>query len=228
MTKLGIITGMAFEAAILKDAARKGTGAAIIAHGLGREAARSAAEDAIRQGARTLMSFGIAGGLDPKLRAGTVVVAAEVRDRTKAFLSDALWAAKVCEELRLDSNRTTLAHADHVLTTPAEKAALFAVTGAAAADMESFGVAEAAAAHGLPFLALRVIADGAYDSVPRIALAATTADGHVRVMETVFRALTSPGQIPELIRLGKRTAVAKSALARLADLGLERSFFVSL
>ncbi len=92
--------------------------------------------------------------------------------------------------------------------------------------MESYGVAEAAHAASLPFVVLRVIADTAEDTLPSVALNAATPDGRINMMKSIWGAVTHPGQIPDLIRLGQRTDIARAQLRRLADLGLARSFFV--
>ncbi len=55
----------------------------------------------------------------------------------------------------------------------AAKAAAFRETGAVAVDMESLGVARIAAAHSLPFIAVRVIVDTAGDMLPDAISAAT-------------------------------------------------------
>lgn len=224
MTKLGIVTGMAFEADILR-AAGADTGALVACHGFGRSAARRAAAEVADQGAEALLSFGIAGGLDPRLASGTVLVATEIRFEGKALPTDAAWS----ERLRVrigGSVLAPLAHAAKVATTVGQKRELFDLTGAAAVDMESFAVAEIAAERGLPFTALRVVADTADDALPGVALAAVTDDGHVRVMRSVLGAITHPHQIPALIWLGRRTKTASKVLGDLADLGLARSFFL--
>ena len=85
MTKLGIVTGMAFEADILHAAADRLAEAQrpiIVCHGFGRSASRRAALEAVSLGAEALLSFGIAGGLDLALKAGNVIAATAVRDGT--------------------------------------------------------------------------------------------------------------------------------------------------
>ena len=53
------------------------------------------------------------------------------------------------------------------LDSPSKKKAAFEVAGAMAVDMESAAVAAIAAAHQLPFVALRVIIDTASDALPQ-------------------------------------------------------------
>jgi hypothetical protein len=51
-----------------------------------------------------------------------------------------------------------------------------------------------------------------------------TWEGRIRVASTVFKALAHPAQIPDLVRLGRRTAEAKSVLETLAGFGVLRLF----
>jgi len=231
MATLGIVTGMLFEAGVLNAAARALPAQdrpLIICCGIGQGAAHRAAEQAVSQGATALLSFGIAAGLDPTLAAGAVVAASYVHDGKKALLGDEAWAARLVEALTpiCAISRTPIAHAHEVLMTPAEKAGARQITGASIADMESYGVAEAAETHGLPFATLRVVADTHEDSLPQIAVAATRPDGSVDVVKSIISALTHPRQIPELIRLGRRTQIAQTEMRRLADFSLPRCFFV--
>jgi adenosylhomocysteine nucleosidase len=225
--KLGIITGMHFEADILRDAAQgiaEAQRPIIQCHGLGRAAAFTATEDAIDRGAQALLSFGIAGGLDPDLLPGDIITPTYIRDGAKALFSDAAWTARLQRET--GSRAAPMAHASAVIMTRADKAQAFAATQGVATDMESYGVGEAALAHNLPFAVLRVIADTAWDPLPSAAVAAARTDGSINVMKSVFGAITRPWQIPALVRLGTRTNRARKTLRTLADLGLARSFFV--
>jgi adenosylhomocysteine nucleosidase len=231
MAKLGIITGMLFEKGVLNAAARAvpmDQRPLIICCGLGRGAARKAAEEAVANGATALLSFGISAGLDPRLLPGHVVAASYVHDGKKALLSDPAWTDRLREELgRLCRiTRDPIAHAHEVLMTPVEKAKVLTQTGASVADMESYAVAETAEAHGLPFTTVRVVADTAHDTLPMVAVTATTPEGGVDLVKSILGALRRPGEIPELIQLGRRTRIAQVEMRRLADFGLPRSFFM--
>ena len=225
--KLGIITGMHFEAEILREAAQSLPEASrpiIQCHGLGRAAASQAAEEAIDQGAQALLSFGIAGGLDPDLLPGDIITPTYIRDGAKALFADAAWTARLEQET--GSRALPMAHTATIIMTRAEKTKMFHATQGVATDMESYGVGEASLAHNLPFAVLRVVADTAWDPLPSVAVAAARTDGSVNVMKSVFGAITRPWQIPALIRLGTRTNRARKTLQALADLGLARGFFV--
>ena len=231
--QLGIVTGMVFEAEILRAAARnlpEQQRPLIVCRGLGRDAARLGTEEAIAQGAKALMSFGIAAGLDPRLHAGTIMTASHIHGGAKTLASDEPWAARLSAALSeagiAPLSHDPITHAAEMLTTPEAKAQLRAATNAGGADMESYGIAEAAAARALPFATLRVVADTFDVGLPSVAVDAATPDGRVDVMKSVWGAITHPGQIPELIRLGRRTEFAATQLRRLADFGLARRFFV--
>src|SRR5579863_8093522 len=120
---------------------------------------------------RGVISFGVAGGLDPALKSGDVVVATEVLagdDRWLAglTLNDDLVASVGLGRRRIVRGR--LAGAEQVVVTRHVKAALHSETGAAAVDMESHIAADYAAKAGLPFAALRVISDPASRALPSI------------------------------------------------------------
>lgn len=214
MTKLGVITGIAMEAKLLERFV--GASLMVVHAGLDPSAAHRAAEKMIADGATALLSFGLAGGLNPAVGAGAVVIPAQVRGQ-KTLACDLAWTKRLAALVK--ETPSLLAHAPAVLATPEAKAQVFAATGAPAADMESYGIAEVAAVHGLPFAALRVVADTAADAIPSTALKSMNPDGRLRVGAAAWGALTHPWQIPDLIRLGRRTGTAMSKLEDLARLG---------
>lgn len=215
MNKLGIITGIAMEAKLLERFAIN-PGLFVGYAGLEPGAAHLAAEKMIAAGATALMSFGLAGGLNPAISAGAVILPAEIRGASP-LPCDIAWTKRLAALVNV--THSLMAHAPGVLTTAQAKAALFAATGAAAADMESYGIAEVAGIHGLPFAALRVVADTAADAIPSAALKAMNSDGRILPGAAALGALTHPWQIPGLIRLGGRTATAMKKLEALARLG---------
>ena len=90
----------------------------------------------------------------------------------------------------------------------AAKAALYASTGALAVDMESHVAAAFAAEHGLPFVALRVISDGADRALPKAAQAGMKKDGGMDILAVLRELAKDPRQLPALIRTGREAEVA--------------------
>ena len=109
---------------------------------------------------RGVISFGVAGGLDPSLKSGDVVVATEVLAGDTRFLAGLALNEEMIASAALRRRRVVrggLAGVEQVIAATACKAALHSETGAAAVDMESHIAAAYAAKAGIPFAALRVI-----------------------------------------------------------------------
>jgi len=221
---IGVLTGLALEAKLASSLARQA--AADTAPPLIRcaaasaERAQSEAEALCGQGVAALLSFGLAGGLDPSLPAGRVILAQEVRSAAgEVWPCDAAWQARVTAQAKdLPQSCVPLAAAESPLRSAAAKAALFTASGAAAVDMESLAAARVAAAAGLPFLVLRCIADPAERGLPWAALAPLTADGRPQPLRVAGRLARRPWELPELLRLAADARRASQALAGLARL----------
>ena len=154
---------------------------------------------------RGVISFGVAGGLDPTLRCGDIVVATEV------LAGDARWLAGLAlnEELiasvawgRRRVVRGSLAGAEHVVAARSVKAALRSETGAAAVDMESHIAAAYATKAGLPFAALRVISDPASRALPPLAVAAIKPNGDIDLRKVLRGLARNPMTLRALVSTG--------------------------
>jgi adenosylhomocysteine nucleosidase len=222
----GVVTALAAEARALGPVVKRigdvgclADGTLVAVGGIGCTAAGLAAARLIEAGASALMSFGLAGGLDPGLSAGSVVLPSEVISRGGArFLTSTGWR----EQLRIAIAKQRavtdgiLLSSLTVIDAVADKASAFRETGAVAVDMESFGVAEVAAAHGLPFVAVRVIVDTALDVLPRAVVAASRS-GQVSLRRLVGGFALAPLDLVALIRLAQRYRVAARSLAAVAN-----------
>jgi adenosylhomocysteine nucleosidase len=225
-TKVGVVAALEAEARTLGPAVRRrdgllslGDGALLAISGMGGALAAAAARSLVEAGAGALMSFGLAGGLDPLLSAGTVVLPSEVVSRGGArFLTSTAWREQI--ERAIGRHRPVAGGV--LLTSPqpidavADKAAAFRETGAAAVDMESAGVAEVAAAYGLPFIAVRVIVDTAADVLPRAVMAASRG-GHVNIPRLIGGLAAAPLDLIALMRLARAYRAATRSLAAAAD-----------
>jgi adenosylhomocysteine nucleosidase len=211
---LGILAGLQSEARCLS-----GLGHTVTLSGARLDGARRAAKGLVEGGATHLLSFGLAGGLDPALAPGTLLLPAHLLTADGRNLTvDAAWHAQACTLLApLRPVAKAMFGTDEAIATVAAKTALFARTGAAAVDMESHALAQAAA--GLPLLIVRVVADGADASLPPAALVGIKPDGSTDLRAVLSSILRRPGQIPALIRLGRAAATAQATLRQAARLG---------
>jgi adenosylhomocysteine nucleosidase len=155
-----------------------------------------------------LISFGVAGGLNPALAPGTIVIPARILTATRTYTTDPALTA------RLGGPRHLLYAGTEIIATCAEKLQLHAVTGADAIDLESAAVAAVAAKHALPFAAIRAILDPASESLPQAALASLNAAGAIAIGRVLASLLRYPGQLPSLIGLARHAAIAHAALRR--------------
>jgi len=154
---------------------------------------------------RGVISFGVAGGLDPTLRSGDVVVATEV------MAGDARWLAGLSLNDNLVSGialgrrrvvRGGLAGVEEVVVARARKAALRSHTGAAAVDMESHIAAAYATEAGLPFAAVRVISDPADRSLPALAQSAIKPNGDIDLRSILRGVVRNPRTLSALVSMG--------------------------
>ena len=154
---------------------------------------------------RGVISFGVAGGLDPSLKSGDVVVATEV------VAGELRWQAGLAlsEELIDGSGlggqkvvRAGLVGVEQVVVGQAGKAALHAETGASAVDMESHIAAAYAEESGLPFAALRVISDPATRALPAIARSAIKPNGNIDLKKVLGGLARNPLTLRALVSTG--------------------------
>ena len=151
------------------------------------------------EGARGIISFGIAGGLRADLKSGTCVVGTSVVRGGHSYLADAAWTKRIAGCLP-DAELGAIAGCQSVVADPAAKKLLFDETGAIAADMESHVVARIAADRRLPFAILRVIADPAHQRLPPAAIHGLKPDGSPDIIAVIKSLRSEPSQLPDLIR----------------------------
>ena len=198
-----------------------GVGHAKVCRGRGAVMAEALAA-AIEPGCSGIISFGIAGGLDPRLRAGAHVVASSVIGTAGAVATDPCWSQALLKA-RPDAVHAPILGVDEPVFGPIGKLRKFHRTGAVAVDMESHIAADVATRNGLPFAVFRVVADPAHQRVPRAALLGMRADGTLDRLAVMRAMLSAPAEIAGLIAVARHTAVARLALTR-AHRGLGRGF----
>ena len=213
--RIAVVCGLKSEAAAVRavfvDDARIRVGVS----GASAEHAYEIAKAACAEGARAVLSVGVSGGLDPRLQPGELVVGDEIIADDGARYAANPNLVRVIKRDDAPAFRIgPLLGANEIVQTTARKSALFSRYGALAVDMESHGAARAAAETGVPFLAIRAIADPADRALPPAALEAVAPDGSTRVFKTLAAALRDPKQFPALMKLGSDSDVALKTLRR--------------
>jgi hopanoid-associated phosphorylase len=205
---LGIVTGMTSEARIF------GAGALTISAGGDPAATRAGIASLISRGADRLVSFGIAGALDPSLRPGDLIIGSAVNTADGIRIPvDQKWLAHLAIHLT-PARVADVAGRDEIAATAGQKAMLHRDSGAACVDQESHWVADAAHAGRIPFIVVRAIADRAGDNLPPAVLAGLDTQGRPRTGAVIGALLSNPLQLPGLVRVALQTNRALRSLLR--------------
>lgn len=202
------LVGLAFEARIAA-----GPGVLVICQGTSRQR-NELLQLAVSKGCRSIISFGVAGGLASDLLPGDCVVASGIVDSQALRPTDPIWSRRLLEVIP-DVRYGAIVGVNAVVASPAHKRRLHAATGAVAVDMESHLVARLAAAHGLAFAAVRVVIDPVHRPLPRAVALAMSQDGSTDVSALLRYACARPSQLSALMRLAIDAYAARATLVRL-------------
>ncbi len=199
--------GLAFEARVAT-----GPGVKVVCRTAG-SGLDAVADFAVRQGYRSMISFGVAGGLASHLRAGDWVVASSVREAHTVLPTDATWSRKLLGMID-GAIHAPIVGVDTAVASPAKKRELYKTTGAAVVDMESHVAARVAAEHKLAFAAVRVVVDPVHRTVPPAALIGMRPDGRADVWAVMRDLIARPSQIRPMARIAADAFSARAAMSR--------------
>jgi adenosylhomocysteine nucleosidase len=212
--KIGFITGLTAEARWLRNA-----GFMVKVGGGTPFGAEQAAEALVAEGALGLISFGLAGGLKPGLVAGSIVVPTAILEGNRVYPADYVLMAFLG-----GSTGAPLYAGQKIAGTAHDKGLIYRRSHPDAIDLESGAVARVAQLRGLPFAALRAVADPWDADLPPVALLALKQGGKLDLPAIALSVLRHPGQIKSLISLAQEAKAARGTLlARLEKLP-ERTF----
>jgi adenosylhomocysteine nucleosidase len=183
--------------------------------GMGIANATRIASKAMKSPYQLCISSGFAGGLGDSVSVGDILVADGVQ---KVGKSKTLQCSRnLVYDARQDGAKQVklFLTSDHVVRTIKEKRQLAPFAGAV--EMESFAIAEVAAEHGLPMVAIRVISDTTDRDLPIQIDNMVDAQGRVSVKGVVRQVVHHPLHLPALIRLGRESRSAAEALAHFLE-----------
>jgi adenosylhomocysteine nucleosidase len=176
--------------------------------GIGMGPATTAVERALELGpCDHVLVVGIAGGIDPGLSIGDVVVPSIVVDGRTGTEYESSPLGPNAASGRIISS-------DDLLSDRDEQTAL-AAQGVTAVDMETGAVAAVCQARGIPWTAFRGISDhGVEDGIDDSVLALSRQDGTADAGAVARFVLTKPWRVPNLARLGRDMQRAVDAAVR--------------
>jgi uridine phosphorylase len=151
-----------------------------------------------------VLTSGFAGGLNPDLKLGDVVF--QTTDET---LRAKLLGAGV--------KQVKIFCADRIAITVAEKKKLRDETGADAVEMESAAIHTVCRERGIPCATVRVISDTANEDLPLDFNALAEPDMSLDFGKLAWAITKSPGKIPALMELQRKTKFAAERLASVLE-----------
>ena len=172
-----------------------------------------------------ILSIGYAGGLDPDLTVGDLVIADKVFDHEtgsaekKRLRGEVISSALVNQAMTLSCPDDTVVYrgglltVDQVVSDPDEKKQLGTRYPVLAVDMETTELVREADARNIPFLSIRSITDTADQELLDCAHL-VKADGEVSKLKAGWHVLTHPGDLKSLVELRDH---AQKATARLTE-----------
>jgi len=180
--------------------------------GVGSKNAEEATEYVISKGAKLIISFGTACGLNPSLRKGTIIIPDSIRNVEGEKIqvnniNEVLKGLKI-SKIKIGNHISV----EDVLLEPEEKIALFRRTGCISADMESFFIAKRCMYAGVSFLCIRAISDTAYMKLPNWLKNSIDNSGNLNVVFFLKGLLKNLSDIKDLILLTDGFIKAKRSL----------------
>ena len=179
--------------------------------GMGQENAMASAKWLVSRKVKALVSLGVAGGLDPTLKAGDTVYG-DVIYQDRGDHCQKVWEGmpgtasiirKKLQKKGIRSSSGGIVSVKRPVLLVRAKKKLHMETGALAADMETGSVAVVASESFLPFFAFRTICDPANREIRDSFFRCLDPDGRIRVSRIVPAILRNPSLISDLLALKK-------------------------
>jgi hopanoid-associated phosphorylase len=212
---LGILTGLESEAAI----ARTVHDSDVACAGARPQNARWLARALVQKGATRLLSFGVAGALEPGLPLGSLIIGTHVASVDHKWDCDVEWVRDL-------TNKIPQAHcggvfgSETLIASAREKRIVYERSRCLIVDMESQCAAQIAAEAKIPFIVLRAVCDSSTMEVPPVLMAAVKEDGGIDYLRAAWNIIRHPKQIPHLFKVSHGMNKAVAALkASVSSLG---------
>lgn len=198
-------------------------GAEIVAvrSGVGRLNGLQAAHWLIQQGAKALLSVGVAGGLRPELKTGDMVVADRIMEERddeeydqwelKLLFTKLAQTALFTKGIR--AGKGSIVSVKEPVSSPEGKLKLYRKSHALVSDMESSAIARTAEEAGLPILALRVVIDPFQRKVSQDLSACLDRSGRISLPVLLKNLRRRPSLFPHLLMMTRDMAIALRALS---------------
>ena len=175
--------------------------------GQGPRNASQAAERLVEKKCDLLISWGVAGGLNPTHKCGDLIVSNRcVSEKGQEIFYRGNTAKDYIRRLETvvpaTSGKVTTVF--KAVTSAQRKKSLFQQTKADIVDMESHSIAKVAQANSIEFILVKAVIDEASDDVPNAFLECADEFGKPKLTKTFSVIWKQPGSISSLLKLGMK------------------------
>jgi hypothetical protein len=195
---LGILCGLESEAVI----ARNIKNAIVVCAGARPENARTLARELVQKGAKRLISFGVAGGLQTGLPLGALIIGSHIMSPNGKWDCDMTYAQNLKGKLS-HAHIGGVWGSEILVPTAGDKKELHQKSGCMIVDMESQCAAEVAAEAKLPLAVVRSVCDSATMDVPDVLMVSINPDGHIDYLRAAWHVIRHPLEIPDLFHVSR-------------------------
>lgn len=188
--------------------------------GIGDNSARAAMQSLLKHNIDGVVSWGVAGAIDPKLNFGDILISETVLYNNDKYTCSLNWFNNINQELQNNYSfikSGMMVTNQEICSSIENKTSLYENTGASAVDMESGAIAELAQSENIDYLILRAISDNANTAIPEVVTNHTDNLGRPDLFPFLFSCIKQPGQIIELVKLAR---CYKKALSNLGGIAL--------
>lgn len=227
---IGIIVPLAQEATVFKkeklktkEAIKISDNLLLFISGIGAENVSNAVS-ILESKVSHLISWGTAGALSKSLKPGNLLLPDLILDKTNLqFPTDTDFKNQLLKQLPNEQlvENGLLAESHTILKNQKEKLAFQIQSNAVACDMESATIAKLANKKGIPFNAIRFIADDVSTLIPRSVSESINKDGDFSILKFLGQIITHPNDVSKVYHLSKNFDQAKKTMIILKEILLK-------
>ena len=205
--KIGIVVGLKSEERSIPK-----NNNIFVARGYGQEAYK-AAKKVLKNNIDLIISFGLAGGMNPKIKNSEIIIPKKIFNekfkfhKTSYFFNSYL--EKKCKEKVI--SKVNLITSQKILNKKMNTSLIDAV------DMEADFVFKAAREHNVPFSSVKVIFDDLKNPIPNFLISTINTKGQLKALNLFFLILKKPYRIKNLIEINKIYRKSMRKLTSLAQ-----------
>lgn len=188
--------------------------------GAGPVNAKMATQKLIAHGATNIISWGCAAALAADLHPGDLTIVQQLIAASGEQLNiNTPWLQATHAQLapHVAIRTGSLLESQVIVADSVEKKYLAQKSRAQVLDMESFASAAVAEQDGIPFMAIRVIADTLEMDLPSVVVKAMDEHGKIQFGKLLLGVIMQPEQLIELIKLGRYFRQATNTLKLVAS-----------